>query len=48
MFNFTDAIRFIAERFDKAADLSDKYQILRYAIISEARGNNDIAKIVVT
>ena len=47
MFNFTDTVRFIAERLDKATDQSDKFQILRYAIIAEARGNNDIVNIVV-
>lgn len=42
----TDSIKLMLERLDKATDNNQKNEILFYAIIAEAKENNDLAGII--
>lgn len=46
MFNISDSLRLLVERFDKGKQEGNQYEILKYSILTEAKTNKDLASII--
>lgn len=46
MFSISDSIRLLVERYDKGKHDGNQYEILKHAILAEAKTNNDLATII--